>query len=117
MNSAARRIMTTGCCGPPPISASNDRYGSWSRAGRTCSGDGVWSGACDLRRSTHPFSSVIGIEIDEGHVHGRAKRESAPPIRSRPEIVCADAAKDRVPDDITVVSLYNPFSGKVPRQR
>jgi hypothetical protein len=57
---------------------------------------------------------VIGIEIDEtlcalAERNVRRLRRYA----VRPEIVCVDAAKYRVPDDITVVFLYNPFSGEV----
>ena len=44
---------------------------------------------------------------------GRAKCVSTAPLRGSSEIVRADAAKYRVPDDITVVFLYNPFKGEV----
>jgi predicted RNA methylase len=57
---------------------------------------------------------VIGIEIDE-RLCALAERNARRLRRHaiRPEIVCADAAKYRVPDDVTVVFLYNPFSGEV----
>jgi hypothetical protein len=32
---------------------------------------------------------------------------------TRPEVVSTDAATYRVPDDVTVVLLYNPFGGEV----
>jgi len=62
----------------------------------------------------YPFARVIGIEIDE-KLCALAERNACRLRRYavRPEIVRADAAKYRIPDDITVVFLYNPFKGEV----
>jgi predicted RNA methylase len=64
----------------------------------------------------HPFSRVIGIDIDEefcalAERNARALRRCS----IRPEVVCTDAAMYRVPDNATVVVLYNSFGGEVLR--
>jgi len=75
---------------------------------------GCGAGRAICVAAQYPFSRVIGIEIDE-RLCALAERNASRLRRYavRPEIVCADAAKYRVPDDITVVFLYNPFSGEV----
>jgi predicted RNA methylase len=75
---------------------------------------GCGAGRAICVAAQYPFSRVIGIEIDE-RLCALAKRNVRRLRRYavRPEIVCADGAKYRVPDDITVVFLYNPFSGEV----
>ena len=75
---------------------------------------GCGAGRAICVAAQYPFSRVIGIEIDErlcvlAERNARRLRRYA----VRPEIVCADAAKYRVPDDITVVLLSNPFGGDV----
>lgn len=56
------------------------------------------------------FTHVLGIESDPGHAQaargafkGRAGR------RAQAEVVTADAATWRFPDDVGVVTLFNPF--------
>jgi predicted RNA methylase len=75
---------------------------------------GCGAGRAACVAAQYPFARVIGIEIDE-RLCALAQRNACRLRRYavRPEIVCADAAKYRVPDDITVVFLYNPFSGEV----
>ena len=75
---------------------------------------GCGAGRAICVAAQYPFSRVIGIEIDE-RLCALAERNARRLHRYavHPEIVCADAAKYRVPDDITVVFLYNPFSGEV----
>ena len=75
---------------------------------------GCGAGRAICVAAQYPFSRVIGIEIDE-RLCALAKQNARRLRRYavRPEIVCADAAKFWVPDDITVVFLYNPFSGEV----
>ena len=75
---------------------------------------GCGAGRAICVAAQYPFSRVIGIEIDE-RLCALAERNARRLRRHavRPEIICADAAKYRVPDDITVVFLYNPFSGEV----
>src|SRR5580704_9694579 len=74
----------------------------------------MWSGARDLRRGT---VSVLPSDRhrDRRKVMLLAERNVRRLRRCavRPEIVRADAAKNRVPDDITVVVLYNPFGSEV----
>jgi SAM-dependent methyltransferase len=65
----------------------------------------------------YPFARIIGIEIDPAlcelaQQNARALRQ----CRTRPEIVCADVTTYRVPDEITVVFLYNTCSGKLLRE-
>jgi SAM-dependent methyltransferase len=81
--------------------------------------DAILDMGCGAGRATcvaaqYPFSQVIGIEIDE-RLCALAERNARQLRRYavRPKIVCADAAKYRVPDDITVVFLHNPFSGEM----
>jgi predicted RNA methylase len=75
---------------------------------------GCGAGRAICVAAQYPFSRVIGIEIDEG-LCALAERNARRLRRYavRPEIVCADAAKYRVPDDITVVFLYSSFGGEV----
>ena len=75
---------------------------------------GCGAGRAICVAAQYPFSRVIGIEIDE-RLCALAERNARRLRRYavRPEIVRADAATYRVPDDITVVFLYNPFSGEV----
>lgn len=64
----------------------------------------------------YPFARLIGIEIDE-QVHALAA-QNARDLRNclvRPEIVLGDATSYRVPDDVTIAFLYNPFNGDVLR--
>ena len=75
---------------------------------------GCGAGRAICVAAQYPFSRVIGIEIDEDLCALAAR--NARRLRRytvRPEIVRADAAKYRVPDDITIVFLYNPFGGGV----
>lgn len=62
----------------------------------------------------YPFSRIIGIDINE-KLCAMAERNVNALHRCRtiPEVVCADASTYLVPDDITVVFLYNPFGGPV----
>jgi predicted RNA methylase len=75
---------------------------------------GCGAGRAICVAAQYPFSRVIGIEIDE-RLCALAERNARRLRRYavRPEIVCANAAKYRVPDDITLVFLYNPFNGEV----
>jgi predicted RNA methylase len=77
---------------------------------------GCGAGRAICIAAQHPFSRVIGIEVDEGlcalaELNARRLRRYV----VRPETICADATKYRVPDDVTVVFLYNPFNGEVLR--
>ncbi|WP_336489359.1 class I SAM-dependent methyltransferase [Methylobacterium nigriterrae] len=75
---------------------------------------GCGAGRATCVAAQYPFSRVIGIDIDERlcalaqHNARRLRRCTV-----RPEIVHADATTYHVPDDVTVVFLYNPFRGEV----
>jgi predicted RNA methylase len=77
---------------------------------------GCGAGRAICVAAQHPFSRVIGIEVDERLCAlaernvGRLRRYAI-----RPEVVRADATTYRVPEDVTVVFLYNPFRGDVLR--
>jgi SAM-dependent methyltransferase len=75
---------------------------------------GCGAGRAICLAARYPFSRVVGIEIDEGLCtlaasNARRLRRCA----VRPEVVRADVTTFRVPDDVTVVFLYNPFRGEV----
>jgi len=64
----------------------------------------------------YPFRRVIGLELDpqlaavaRGNVERNAGRLRCKDV----EVVETDASTWDVPDDVTVVFLYNPFSGEV----
>ncbi len=62
----------------------------------------------------YPFARIIGVEINE-RVHALAS-QNAQALRHaivRPEVVRADATTYRVPDDVTIAFLYNPFGGSI----
>lgn len=65
--------------------------------------------------SRYRFARVLGIEIsDELH---RIAEENLNRIRARlrspVELVCADVLDYRIPDDVSVVFLNNPFRGAI----
>jgi Fe2+ transport system protein FeoA len=62
----------------------------------------------------YPFSREIEIDIDGG-LFALAERTARRLRRYaiRPEIICADATKYCVPDDVNVVFLYNPLNGEL----
>ena len=65
--------------------------------------------------ATYPFRRVIGVELSQ-QLHQVAlenvERNRAR-LRSPVELVNADVLDYRVPDDVTIVYLYNPFLGEV----
>jgi predicted RNA methylase len=75
---------------------------------------GCGAGRAICVAAQHRFSRIIGVELDAefcalAERNARALRRCI----TRPEVVCADATTYRVPDEITVVFLYNPFNGPV----
>jgi cyclopropane fatty-acyl-phospholipid synthase-like methyltransferase len=71
-----------------------------------------------LMAARRPFRRVIGVEISPRQVE-QARRNLE---RARPrlacrdvELICANAAEYVMPDDVTVVYLFNPFGGEVLR--
>jgi SAM-dependent methyltransferase len=64
---------------------------------------------------TRRFRRVIGVEISPGLAE-RARENIASAgkrLRSPVDILVADACEYQVPDDITVVHLFNPFGGSI----
>jgi SAM-dependent methyltransferase len=76
---------------------------------------GSGKGRVVLAAAQHPFKRVLGVEIVESLSEiaraniATAKRRLRAPI----EVVTMDATTFEVPDDVTVVYLYNPFLGAV----
>jgi SAM-dependent methyltransferase len=77
---------------------------------------GCGAGRVILVAAQYPFSRVIGVEIDE-KICALAERNARSLRRFavRPEVVRADAATYMVPDDVSIVFLYDPFGGEVLR--
>jgi SAM-dependent methyltransferase len=76
---------------------------------------GSGKGRVVLAAAQHPFKRVLGVEIVErlndiarSNI-AAAKRQLRAPI----ELVTTDATTFEMPDDVTVVYLYNPFLGEV----
>jgi SAM-dependent methyltransferase len=76
---------------------------------------GCGMGRVVLMAARHPFKRVIGIELFD-ELLTLAQRNAAaakPHLRSEVELHVADAVRFVVPDDVTVVHLFNPFRGSV----
>jgi predicted RNA methylase len=71
-----------------------------------------------LMAALRPFRRVIGVEISPQQVE-RARRNlevARPKLACRDVLlVCGNAAEYELPDDVTVVYLFNPFGGEVLR--
>jgi SAM-dependent methyltransferase len=79
---------------------------------------GCGMGRVVLMAARQPFKRVIGIELFPELVDV-AKRNAAsakPRLKSPVELVHADATQFVVPDDVSVVYLFNPFRGSVMAQ-
>jgi predicted RNA methylase len=75
---------------------------------------GSGKGPAVLVAATFPFRRVAGVEISDDLT--RAARRNLERSRLRPragsvEFVTADVLEYEIPDDLTVVYLYNPFTG------
>lgn len=76
---------------------------------------GSGMGRAVLIASRLPFQRVIGVELSED-LTAAARRNVEQDDRRRKcpiELVTADAAEYLVPDEVTVVYLYCPFTGRV----
>lgn len=77
---------------------------------------GAGKGRMLLIAGRHSIRQAIGVEISP-ELAGIARtnlRRAASQLRCpRVDVVTADAASYRVPDDVTVVHMFNPFSGAV----
>ncbi len=77
---------------------------------------GCGAGRVICLAAQRPFARVIGVELDPGI--RRLAEENVRSLRRcvvRPEVIGADAATYRVPDETTIVFMYNPFGGEVLR--
>lgn len=77
---------------------------------------GAGKGRMLVLAARHPFRRVVGVEVSPAlsDVARTNVRRAAPLLRcERVEVVTADAAFYTVPDDVTVVHLFNPFTGEV----
>jgi len=73
---------------------------------------GCGSGRVVCAAARYPFSRIVGVELDENI--GRIALHNAASLRGdavRLEIVIDNAAKYRVPDDVSAVFFHNPFGG------
>jgi SAM-dependent methyltransferase len=77
---------------------------------------GCGKGRVVLQAAGYPFRRVVGVELspelcDVARANVAARRDA---LRCRDvEIVVADAATFEIPDDVTVIYLFNPFRGDV----
>lgn len=76
---------------------------------------GAGKGRVVLEAAQRPFRRVIGVEIAESlsRQARRNVRQAASRLACKSvEIVHADAASFTIPDDVTIIYLYNPFEGE-----
>jgi predicted RNA methylase len=76
---------------------------------------GAGMGRVVLLAARYPFKRVIGVELSDelADVARRNVEQARPKLRCRDiEIVTADALTYVIPDDVTVLYLYNPFTGE-----
>jgi len=77
---------------------------------------GSGMGRVVLQAATYPFRRVIGVELSE-ELNAIARRNlelSRPSLRCQEvELVATDVLRYRVPDDVTVAFLANPFRGEI----
>jgi SAM-dependent methyltransferase len=76
---------------------------------------GSGKGRAVLAAARHPFKRVLGVDVVES-LNAIARENIAaakPQLRAPVEVLSADAKTFDVPDDVTVVYLYNPFLGDV----
>jgi Histone methylation protein DOT1 len=77
---------------------------------------GSGKGPAVLVAATFPFRRVLGIEISADlttAARANFERSRLQPRAGAVEFVTADVLEYEVPDDLTVVYLYNPFTGLV----
>ena len=79
---------------------------------------GCGKGRLLVMAAQQPFRQVIGVEYSE-KLCADARRQLSrlqPHERNRVEVIQADAAVFRVPDEVTVIFMFNPFTGRVLEQ-
>jgi SAM-dependent methyltransferase len=76
---------------------------------------GSGKGRAVLAAARYPFKRVLGLEIVEA-LNEIARTNIAlakPRLKAPVEVLTADATTFDIPDDVTIVYLYNPFLGEV----
>lgn len=76
---------------------------------------GSGKGRALLMAARYPFARIIGVEHSEQLAEVARRNVAALPTGLRPErieVVTGDVLAYQVPDDVTVVYLYNPFRGQ-----
>jgi SAM-dependent methyltransferase len=64
-----------------------------------------------------PFGRVTGVElVPELVEQARANLARVDHACASAEVVCADVLEYEIPDDVTIVYLYNPFRGEIFRE-
>ncbi len=76
---------------------------------------GAGMGRVVLTAARYPFKRVLGVELmtplcDIARENVRRARHR---LKSAIEIVNADATRFDVPDDVTLIHLFNPFTGEI----
>lgn len=77
---------------------------------------GSGKGRVVIMAALFPFKKVIGVEISAelSEIAARNIRSARSQLRaSEIELVTADASQYSIPDEVNVIFLYNPFSGRV----
>jgi glycosyltransferase involved in cell wall biosynthesis len=77
---------------------------------------GAGKGRVLLAAAQYPFRRVVGVEISEAliEVARRNVERSLPRLRCKEiQLVSADMAEYELPDDVTVVYLFNPVRGEL----
>lgn len=75
---------------------------------------GSGMGRVVLRVAMLPFKRVIGVELMPALTDiAKQNLAGARSIQSPVEFVTADATRFELPDDVTIVHLFNPFTGQV----
>ncbi|MEM7068656.1 MAG: class I SAM-dependent methyltransferase [Pseudomonadota bacterium] len=77
---------------------------------------GCGKGRAIVLAAVHPFRKVIGVELSESlcEVARDNIKKSRPKLKCRNvEIVCCDATQYDIPDDVSVIFIWNSFTGSI----
>ena len=65
--------------------------------------------------ANYRFRRIVGVELD-AQLHASAQANSRAGRRAacdNIDLICADATEYEVPDDVTIVYMFNPFLGSI----
>lgn len=75
---------------------------------------GCGKGRVLVLAARYPFRRVVGVELSPELAHvARANLARAPRSCGEVEVVCADVKDYGLPDDVTIIYMYNPFRGEI----